>query len=486
MIVVSCSDLVFDNHLSYSYNSKDDGRQVPDFGTWTYNMEKKYQIFVSSPYEDLKEERATVITALLKAGYIPTGMEYFTATSKSQWEVIEEIIPQCDYYVVIVAGKYGSIEPTSGISYTEKEYDLAVNSGVPTIGFLIQDIDALQHNKVEGIERRAKLDTFREKIKSRMCDFWTNKDELSAKVLASLHKEVNTTPREGWVRASQVSNGGDLFDISFFDAVVDLHIEHTSNPFDEKETVTEKSIISVQWGELLEKVCGLLTVPYTFEGAITEISFLLDGVTDSDVRMIINTFVSKKILEVGCNSVEGLGVQNYCTVTTLGHQVLAEYVTKTNSELALRDRQLLNRIMKCFSTRLMDDYLREGPEYIYHDFLTSFEMCEAIVSASSFTLYGETLKSLWNTFYISWKEAMSHPEWYFSTNTSRYRFHGLQSDMFVTKQDEMNFNHLVDNCKRLASSYMDFIGYVKDTCRINVDATSNTFEAELSKKESKI
>lgn len=450
-------------------------------------MDKKYQVFVSSTYEDLKEERAAVITALLKAGYIPTGMEYFTATSKSQWEVIEEIIPQCDYYVVIVAGKYGSIEPISGISYTEKEYDLAVHSGVPTIGFLIQDIDALQHNKVEGIaENRAKLDTFREKIKSRMCDFWTNKDELSAKVLASLHKEVNTTPREGWVRASQVPNGEDSFDISFFNAVVDLHIEHVSNPFDEEETVIEKSTLSLQWGELLEKVCGLLTVPFTLEGAITEISFLLGGVVYPDVRMVINTLISQKLLDVGYNSVEGLGVQNYCTVTTLGHRVLAEYVTKTSRELALRDKQMLNRIMSCFSTRLMDDYLREGPEYIYHDLLTSFEMCEAIVSASSFTLYGETLKSLWTTFYSSWREAMSHSEWYFSTNTCRYRFHGLQSDLFVTKQDEVNFNHLVDNCKRLTSSYMDFIGYVKDTCRINVDATSNAFEEKLSKQKSKI
>lgn len=448
-------------------------------------MDKKYQVFVSSTYEDLKEERTAVITALLKAGYIPTGMEYFTATSKTQWEVIEGIIPQCDYYIVIVAGKYGSTEPISGISYTEKEYDLAVKSGVPAIGFLYKDIDHLEYGLVEKEEgKKIKLDAFREKIKNNLSDFWTNKDNLASIVLLSLHNEEKKNPREGWVRANMVQKEGNTDIMSFLETVVDLHIEHTSDPFDDKEVVTEKSIISIQWGELLEKVCGLLTVPFTYEGAITEISFLLDGVTDSDVRMIISTFVSKKILEVGSSNVEGLGVQNYCTVTTLGHQIFAEYVTKTNCELALRDRQLLKSILECFSTRLMDEYLREGPEYIDNDFLISFEMCEAIAYASSFTLYGETVKGLWASFYSRWKEAMSHPEWYFTTNSSRYRFGGLQNDRFLTSQDEVNFNHLVDNCKRLRSSYLEFIGYVKDTCRMNVNETDKAFEKELIQQKS--
>jgi hypothetical protein len=38
-------------------------------------MNVKYQIFVSSTYEDLKDERADVIKACLNMGYIPHGME---------------------------------------------------------------------------------------------------------------------------------------------------------------------------------------------------------------------------------------------------------------------------------------------------------------------------------------------------------------------------------------------------------------------------
>ena len=43
-------------------------------------MEKKYQVFVSSTYEDLQEERKKVMEALLQMNCFPVGMEYFNAS----------------------------------------------------------------------------------------------------------------------------------------------------------------------------------------------------------------------------------------------------------------------------------------------------------------------------------------------------------------------------------------------------------------------
>ena len=42
-------------------------------------MNVKYQIFVSSTYEDLRDERNEVIKACLNMGHIPVGMEMFNA-----------------------------------------------------------------------------------------------------------------------------------------------------------------------------------------------------------------------------------------------------------------------------------------------------------------------------------------------------------------------------------------------------------------------
>ena len=76
-------------------------------------MDKRYQVFVSSTYEDLIEERLEVMKALLELDCIPCGMEYFPAANEDQWTFIKKLIDVCDYYVVIIGGKYGS-EDTGG------------------------------------------------------------------------------------------------------------------------------------------------------------------------------------------------------------------------------------------------------------------------------------------------------------------------------------------------------------------------------------
>lgn len=50
--------------------------------------EKKLQVFVSSTYTDLKEERQAAVEAILATGNIPAGMELFTAGNLSQMAVI--------------------------------------------------------------------------------------------------------------------------------------------------------------------------------------------------------------------------------------------------------------------------------------------------------------------------------------------------------------------------------------------------------------
>ena len=163
-------------------------------------MEKKYQIFISSTYEDLQKERDEVAKAVLEIGDIPVGMEMFSAADEAQWKLIQRQIKQSDYYVVIVAHRYGST--VDGVSYTEKEYDYAAELGVPVLGFVI-DSEADWPPKYIDIdpEARQRLDAFKAKVKSRMVSFWANADSLAGRVLAALGKQKILSPQPGWVRA---------------------------------------------------------------------------------------------------------------------------------------------------------------------------------------------------------------------------------------------------------------------------------------------
>src|SRR5215212_5957087 len=98
-------------------------------------MDKRYQVFVSSTYADLQHERRSVIQTLMEMDCIPSGMELFPAADEEQWEFIKRVIDDCDYYLLIIGGRYGSTT-SEGISYTEKEYDYAINKGIKVIALL--------------------------------------------------------------------------------------------------------------------------------------------------------------------------------------------------------------------------------------------------------------------------------------------------------------------------------------------------------------
>ena len=98
-------------------------------------MEKRYQVFVSSTYKDLTEERLEVMKALLELDCIPSGMEYFPANNDEQWSFIKDLIDQCDYYIAVLGARYGSIAD-DGLSYTEKEYRYAIEKGIPVASFI--------------------------------------------------------------------------------------------------------------------------------------------------------------------------------------------------------------------------------------------------------------------------------------------------------------------------------------------------------------
>src|SRR5262249_47512859 len=111
-------------------------------------LNRRYQVFVSSTFTDLKDERQHVMQALLKTLCIPTGMELFPASNAEQWRVIERVIDDCDYFIVIVAGKYGTADETTGLSFTEREFDFAVKIGKPILAFYHRNLSALRSDHV--------------------------------------------------------------------------------------------------------------------------------------------------------------------------------------------------------------------------------------------------------------------------------------------------------------------------------------------------
>jgi len=180
-------------------------------------MKRKLQVFISSTYTDLLNERQAAVSAILKAGHIPAGMELFTAGDKSQMDTIKEWIDESDVYMLILGGRYGSIESSSGISYTELEYDYAVEQGKPVFAVVITESALEQKVRTLGTsvtekENPKELAQFRKKVLSNISSFFEDPKDIKLCVHESLADFTSKRELKGWVSASEIVETKPLFD----------------------------------------------------------------------------------------------------------------------------------------------------------------------------------------------------------------------------------------------------------------------------------
>ncbi len=178
---------------------------------------KKLQVFVSSTYLDLKSERQAAVEAILKSGHIPAGMELFAAGNESQFETIRRWIDESDAYMLILGGRYGSIEPKTSLSYVELEYDYADSRKKPVFAVVISDAALDQKLKTDGKiaiegEHPQELKAFREKVLSRMASFFSDSKDIKLAVHETLSDFVSRYEFTGWVSGSEVADSSALLE----------------------------------------------------------------------------------------------------------------------------------------------------------------------------------------------------------------------------------------------------------------------------------
>jgi hypothetical protein len=315
---------------------------------------KKYQIFLSSTFVDLKTERQDAIGVILDLGHIPAGMEMFPASDVNQLDHIKRIIDQCDYYVLILAARYGSTDE-AGISFTEREYDYAVEQGKVVLAF--PHATPAELTKGADVDRVAadKFEKFRQKImQGRLVKPWAAREELNSKVIIALHHAITDFPQAGWIRGDVVASEEILTKI------VELQSENDNlNKIIEKLKSSQKPIIEnladlddqfaihymyndngrkdrevrISWSEIW-KVIG----PAFFEPSVPEAGNLEiikhikekykapynSSILTSDENTIRLHFIALGFLSSKNSQSHGGGVREFITTTDLGKNKLLE------------------------------------------------------------------------------------------------------------------------------------------------------------------
>lgn len=136
-------------------------------------------------------------------------MELFVATDQDQWDLITGVIDLSDYYLLIIGARYGHVTEEN-ISYTEKEYNYAVETDKPIIAFVHANPDAVPQGKTDkNTDKAQRLADFRERVrngsdgKRRNVGEFNSADELAAKVSRAISNAMRKYPGVGWVRGDQ-------------------------------------------------------------------------------------------------------------------------------------------------------------------------------------------------------------------------------------------------------------------------------------------
>lgn len=304
----------------------------------------KYQVFISSTYSDLLKERRRVLDILLMADCIPAGMENFVATDDEQFSVIKKVIDLCDYYILILGKRYGSVNEATGISYTEMEYNYAIDKGIPVLVFVLDDSVEVDDDKIEKDDiKKGKLAEFKSRaMRNRLASVWKDQSDLMGKVAIAIMQAKNEIKRPGWHRGNdeekermlkqiellqaenedlrkQISSFGVVkkdidFEEAFYGKEIVLHFTEKVFVFT-SNTVIDKKMIKTTLDNLFKFVSLRITGIKKISEFKDAISSFQGGyyVNEQDALIVRNKFEQLNLIEsfVGKDDVEMIKLTDF-------------------------------------------------------------------------------------------------------------------------------------------------------------------------------
>ena len=144
------------------------------------------KVFLSSTFKDLADYRQAVYRAIQRMDdWRCVRMEDFGARDWEADEFCRQKVAECHLFVGILGLLYGSVHKPTGLSYTEREYQAAVDASKPRLMFLTPEDFPVPGNLMESSAQQRKQQAFRKRVSAeRVRDAnWTSPGQLAASVV---------------------------------------------------------------------------------------------------------------------------------------------------------------------------------------------------------------------------------------------------------------------------------------------------------------
>ena len=140
-------------------------------------------VFISSTFVDLKEERRKIWDALEQFDVVVKGMEQFGARKTTPLETCISEVEQSDIYVGVFGMRFGTEEPMSAKSYSQLEYEKAVEQNKDILIYLIDEDNSNVTPSLIQYDQIQKLNSFKDILKAKhTIDTFSDPQDLVTKL----------------------------------------------------------------------------------------------------------------------------------------------------------------------------------------------------------------------------------------------------------------------------------------------------------------
>ncbi|HCT94202.1 MAG: hypothetical protein A2X19_08900 [Bacteroidetes bacterium GWE2_39_28] len=265
------------------------------------------KIFISSTYLDLVEYRQGVWKLLNQYNVKILGMESFGARKSNVLETCVNEVKRSDIFLCIIGMKYGSIEESSTKSYTQLEYEKALECNLDILVYMIDENKGCVYPKNVDIgEKGESLRKFKEEIirhhtpgyyksvKDFLCSL---KLDLDLKLIP-LRKGF-TRPKELVCKTTYFKVNGEDW-IAFVGYFYDLPYEILTTPVDIRHIGRLPKIGTLEPSTIGDKeiLCFSFTDHYGYKNIIGGIDYEQKGITKRFDKIISKLLVNDTPIDV--------------------------------------------------------------------------------------------------------------------------------------------------------------------------------------------
>ncbi len=270
----------------------------------TINFQPTSWVFISSVGEECSLFREAATKAALRAHFLPIRLETWSAEDRNSCDACKNHLSRCNVMILILTDRYGSVHFNSEKSYTEMEYDTALELKIPVLAFIAQN-PTLTTDRIDP-EDLARIKKFRDRLGDKIQGRFQAPERLETLILQSLHEWRNDFMKinSEAVNKRELNAGRDVISDSSY---VDLDIA----AFKRMQSIINSGWIqNFEYSQLnspqyVRKDIRDKFMEYTIHSAKPENEFINDSILDAHNNLLVSINSYLDVIALNTTSIDG-------------------------------------------------------------------------------------------------------------------------------------------------------------------------------------